>query len=223
MKNEYELTNKKVLSDIEQLYTNGTVNNLIETIEEKKKEVVTQIVEYANKHYKANKWTRDGEVIRADVEFSPLAVDSLFFKSIVPLNCKEPLYNPEQLSLIFDYYSFLIGKVNEEIGSFPPSIKGFCKFAGLTVNSFSRLKLSSDLDMVTVVEKIYDQIEDSNITLSQLGLAKEKTTIFKMKTQNDVVEKQTPNVNVNVSTTITTDEKNSIDEAIKKYSKFIGE
>ena len=223
MKNEYELANKKILNDMEQLYINGTVNNLIETIEEKKKEVVTQIVDYANEHYKANKWTRSGDILREDVEFNPIAVDKLFFKSIVPLNCKEPEYNPEQLSLIFDYYNFLIGKVNEEIGNFPPSIKGFCKFCGLTVNTFSRLRASSDISMRTVVEKIYDEIEDSNVTLSQLGFAKEKTTIFKMKTQNEVVEKVTPNVNVNVSTTITTDEKNSIDETIKKYSKFLGE
>ena len=37
-----------------------------------------------------------------------------------------------------------------------------------------------------------------NFTKSQLGRAREKSTIFKMKAQNELVEKVQPNVNINI-------------------------
>jgi hypothetical protein len=53
--------------------------------------------------------------------------------------------------------------------------------------------------MRNVVEKIYDEIGDINTTMAQMGKVSERMTMFKLKTQNEVVEKVTPNVNINLT------------------------
>ena len=119
--------------------------------------------------------------------------------------------------MVFDYYNFLVAKVNDEITSYPSSLKNFCHFAGITTTTLRNYKNSDDLAMRTLVEKIYDYIEDDNVSLSQLGMAKEKTTIFKMKTQNEVVEKEQPKVNINITEKPDMDR---INERINAYKVF---
>ena len=67
------------------------------------------------------------------------------------------------------------------------------------------------------IEKIYDQIGDENITMSQMGMVKERTTMFKMKSQNELVEKEQPKININI-----TEKPNfeQIEERINKYKQF---
>lgn len=71
--------------------------------------------------------------------------------------------------------------------------------------------------MRVVVEKIYDQIGDANITMSQMGMVKERSTIFKMKSENEMVEKQQPNVNINI---VEQPDLKKIEENLNKYKMF---
>ena len=71
--------------------------------------------------------------------------------------------------------------------------------------------------MRVVAEKIYDQVGDDNLSMAQLGIVKDRSTIFKMKSQNEMVEKQQPNININIT------EKPDMDriaERIGKYKNF---
>ena len=71
--------------------------------------------------------------------------------------------------------------------------------------------------MRVIAEKIYDQIGDENVTMSQLGIVKERSTIFKMKSQNEMVEKQQPNVNINITEK---PDLEKIEARLNKYRQF---
>ena len=72
--------------------------------------------------------------------------------------------------------------------------------------------------MRIIVDKIYDQIGDENLTMGQLGMAKERTTLFKLRSQNELTEAERPNVNINITEKVDT---KVIEDRISKYSRLI--
>lgn len=203
--------------DLEKFYTNGKVEDILANLEERKKELIEDMIQYASEHKKECKWNRDGEPIDFKVDLNPFVIENVFFKSIVPIGCQEPEYNAEKLSLAYDFYCQLLVEVNNHIGQYPASLTSFCHFAGITLNTLRIYRNSPDLAMRTIAEKIYDQIGDANITMSQLGIVKERSTIFKMKSQNEIVEKEQPKVNVNI---VEVPDMEKIEERINKYRSF---
>jgi hypothetical protein len=203
--------------DLEKFYTEGKVEDILANLEERKKELIEDMIQYASEHKKECKWNRDGEPIDFKVDLNPFVIENVFFKSIVPIGCQEPEYNAEKLSLAYDFYCQLLVEVNNHIGQYPASLTSFCHFAGITLNTLRIYRNSSDLAMRTIAEKIYDQIGDANITMSQLGIVKERSTIFKMKSQNEIVEKEQPKVNVNI---VEVPDMEKIEERINKYRSF---
>ena len=219
MKNkEIMFDNKTKLKELEQKYIDDMVKKMPDYIQERKKIIINDIIKYANEHKKPVKWNSDGEPIGEKVEINPLVISNYFFKPITSISSVEPIYSPEELGLIYDYYCFLIAEINDKIGYFPPSLTSFCKLSSLTLQTLRNYKNSQDYNMRVIAEKIYDQIGDENITMSQMGIVKERSTLFKMKSQNEMVEKLQPNVNISVKT-IDVD-LDRINERIDKYKKF---
>lgn len=215
---EIQKNNQNNLRKLEQFYIEGKVDNMLATIQEKKEQLVDDMINYAKKHEVECKWTKDGDPIDWKVEINPLVITNYFFKPIIPITSQEPVYNAEKLGMVYDYYCELLMEVNDKIGNFPSSLTLFCKFAGITLNTLRRYKNSEDYSMRVVAEKIYDQIGDENITMSQMGVVRERSTIFKMKSQNEITEKVQPNVNINVKT-IDVD-LDRINERLNQYSNF---
>lgn len=218
MNNEIEKQNQNDIRELEQFYVEGKVDNMLATIQERKEELVQEMIEYAQKNEKPVKWTKDGDACAWEVKINPLVVSNYFFKPITPIVGQEPIYNAEMLGMVFDYYNELLTEVNDKIGNFPSSLTLFCKFAGITLNTLRRYKNSEDYSMRVVAEKIYDQIGDENITMSQMGVVRERSTIFKMKSQNEITEKVQPNVNISVKTIDVDLDK--INERLANYSNF---
>lgn len=216
-KNEEIMTkNRNNLRELEQFYTTNKIDNMFDTIEKKKEEIVKEMIKYQDEHIKELK-NKDGDVYDTYVQMNPLVINNYFFKPITPITSQEPMYNAEKLGMVFDYYCFLLSNVNDKIGYFPSSLTSFCKLAGITLNTLRGYKNSTDYSMRVVAEKIYDQIGDENITMSQMGIVKERSTIFKMKSQNEIVEKVQPNININITEKPDMDR---IEERIGKYKQF---
>lgn len=214
---EIMLKNKNDLKELEQLYIDNEIAKLPSYVE-KQKEIITQeIIKYAEEHKIPCKWDEDGNPTAYKMQLSPLVITNYFFKPITNLTSVEPIYSAEELGIVFDYYCYILAVINDKIGNFPSSLTSFCKLAGITLNSLRSLKSSVDYNMRVVVEKIYDQIGDENITMSQMGMVKERTTMFKMKSQNELVEKEQPKININI-----TEKPNfeQIEERINKYKQF---
>ena len=218
-KENYEIEASKVndLRELEQDVINDKISNMMNSIEAKKEELIGEMQIYAEKNKIPVKWDEDGNVTKYETRVNPLVITNYFFKPIIPITSQEPIYNAEKLGMVFDYYCDLIAEVNDKIGYYPPSLTSFCKLSSLTLATLRNYKNSEDLSMRTVVAKIYDQIADDNITLSQLGAVRERTTIFKMKSQNELVEKEQPKVSINI---IEKPNYERIQERLDKYKYF---
>ena len=214
---ENEIIIRDEIRDLEQFYTTNQVDNMMEKIEEQKIQIVNEMVEYANEHTIPCKWDKEGNPIDFKVKANPLVINQYFFKPIVSIGSIEPEYNAEKLSLVFDYYCYLVSEVNDKIGNFPSSLTSFCKLAGITSSCLKKYKNSSDINMRIIAEKIYDQIGDTNITMSQLGMVSERSTIFKMKSQNEIFEKEQPKVSINI---VDAPDLDQINARLEKYKMF---
>lgn len=214
---EIEVANRNDLRDLEQSFINDKVSNMMTAVEAKKEELAKEMILYAEKNTKPCKWNKEGKPIAYKTIVNPLIINNYFFKPIIPITSQEPIYNAEKLGMVFDYYCDLLAEVNDKIGYFPSSLTSFCKLAGITLATLRNYRYSDDLSMRIVVEKIYDQISDENITLSQLGNVRERSTIFKLKSQNELVEKEQPKVSINITEKPDYDR---IQERLNKYKNF---
>lgn len=212
------LEERASMRELEQFYTEGQIDNLQENIEREKEKLVNEMIEYAKDKIEEVKWDRDGNPIAYEVKHNPKVISYKFFKPIIKLNGIEPRYNAEQLGMLYNYYCFLVAEVNDKIGDYPSSLNGFCKFIGLTLTTFRKYKFSEDPSMRIVVEKIYDEVEEDNFSMAQMGLIKEKTTQTKMQVQNEVVIKTTPKINININEK---PDLKSITDRINKYIDFV--
>ena len=210
--------NQNKTRELEKFYTEGKVEDILANLEKRKKELVEDMIKYAKEHEVPCRWDKDGDAIKWKVDYNPFVVENVFFKSIVPIGCQEPDYNAEKLALAYDFYCQLLVEVNNNIGQYPASLTSFCHFAGITLNTLRLYRNSPDLAMRTIAEKIYDQIGDTNITMSQLGIVKERSTLFKMKSQNEIVEKEQPKVNINI---VEAPDMDKIEERINKYRSYV--
>ena len=170
--NENEIITQNEVRDLEQFFVNGAIVDINDKLEELKTQKVNEMIEYAEGHEKPI-YNKQGDVVGMRVVSNPLVVNNLFFKSICPLGNKIPLYNAEKLALVYDYYLYLITEVNDKIGDFPSSLASFCKLAGITTQNLREYRRSADIDMRNIVEKIYDEIGDNNLSMAQLGKVKE--------------------------------------------------
>ena len=206
------------LRQLEQDFVDDKVANMEAYIERRKEEITQELQEFADKREKPVKWDRDGNPVAWAVKTNPTVINNYFFKSICPLNSVEPMYNAEKLALVYEYYMYIIAEINDICGEYPSSLTTFCKLAGITMTTLRSYKNSEDYNMRIIAEKIYDQIGDENMTMGQLGMVKERTTLFKLRSQNEITEAQRPNVTINITDKI---DKEQIKSKIDKYKKFI--
>ncbi len=217
-KNEEIMKKNQIeLRKLEEFYVNNKIEDMFSDIEERKKELVKDMIDYREKAKVPVNWDNNGNPTEYQVSINPIIIMNYFFKPITPISSHEPMYNAEKLGMVFDYYCEVLSKVNELIGFYPSSLISFCKMAGITLNTLRSYKNSTDLNMRIIVEKIYDQIGDENTTMGQMGMVKERSTMFKLRSQNEMVEKQQPNVNINI---IEEPDMEKINKRINKYKYF---
>ena len=82
MNNEIKKQNQNELRELEQFYVEGKVDNMLATIQEKKEQLVEDMIKYAQKNEKPVKWDKDGKARAYEVKINPLVVSNYFFKPI---------------------------------------------------------------------------------------------------------------------------------------------
>lgn len=206
------------LRKIEQIYNVSKIDEILNRLEMQKTKIEEEIIQYADRNKEPTRYNRKGEVVEYGVALKPIVIQNYFFKPITPLNNAMPIYTAEKLGLVYEYYNFVVACVNDRIGNYPSSLTLFCKMAGITLNELRSYKNSPDLSMRTIVEKIYDEIGDINLTMGQLDITRERSTIFRLKSENELVEKAQPKVNINI---IEAPDKDALMEKINKYKHFV--
>ena len=198
--------------ELESDYVKDLVAKMPETINKMKEQVVKKLAEYQLEHTEI---VLDKQGIEHEfVKVSPSYINNVFFKSLNPIMSQEPIYNAETLGIVFDYYAFVVANINDKLGNFPSSISSFCRLAGITTQTLLGYKKSNDYNLRVVANKIYDYIGDENLTLGQMGKVKETTTMFKLKTQNDLNPSKEQNINVNFNNDL---DEETIKTRINKY------
>ena len=190
------------------------MNKELEKVKEKR---IKEIEVYANSHTR-DKFDRNGNKIDVYVDYNPIVVSEKFFKKLYTPKEGVILYTSEQLNEFYELYRELVIEVNDKIGTFPTSLPTFCKLIGITVEVLKQYRDTANLEMKKTIDRIYDEINDDNLFLSQLGQASEKSTMFKLKSINEVTEKKAPNVNVNLKGVIN---QAKYDAKLEKYQDLL--
>lgn len=191
---EIMVKNKQNLRDLEGMYVNSKIDNLEELIQERKEDLTDKLKKY-NTEFIKTRYTNKGDEYTV-LEVNPYVIQRYFFQSINPMQSREPDYNAEKLSIVWELYQDIVCQVNAKIGNFTPTLTSFCNFAGIRLSTFKSWKASPDLDMRTIVEKISDMCFDINVTMAQIGKVKERSTIYRMKSEQEVAEKEQPQIHI---------------------------
>lgn len=196
---DVRIKNKQEIRVIEQGYVDNEFKDLMTIVEAKRSEIEKKLVEYVENN-KIEKYNKDGDKYEVP-NTNPLLIHKYFFQSINPLVNVEPEYSAEKLGIVWQLYEEMIGKVNAKIGILVPNLSSFCAFAGIRLATFKRYKSSVDESMRIVVEKIEDGCFDSNVMLAQMGYVKERSTVYRMKSEQERVEKEAPQVHIHKDVT----------------------
>ena len=149
---------------------------------------------------------------------NPIVISERAFKKVDKDAKGLILYTREQLEEYYELYRELILAVNEYAGIFPTSLTTFCKLIGVTIDVLKQYRDTADIEMKKTIDTIYDEINDDNLFLSQLGQANEKSTIFKLKSQNELTEKRQPNVNISLKGVMN---QAKYDKTLEKYNHLL--
>ena len=168
---------------------------LSKLLKDKKDKLPDLIKEFTEKYLKS-KIDKNGNKID---DTNPYLVSTFFFKPINPMSNVEPIYTSEQLNAVYDLYCYIVEQVNMEVTIFNPSVSHFVKFAGISLVGFNNLRNSVDESMKFLTERINADIFDANMTLAQHSKVTERPTTYRMKVENEMIEKKAPSVNVKLT------------------------
>lgn len=194
--NYIKMQNKNELIELQNFYVNATIDNLPKLVEERKNEIINKLIDF-KKIMEIETTDSDGFPKIIQKPINPYLVSTYFFKSINPLSNVEPEYSSEKLSIVWELYMYLIENVNIEISPFSPSLSHFSKFAGISLSTLKNYRNSSENGMKILCSKIFDECFDSNVNLAQNKILSEKSTIYRMESENEVIKKTQPTVNIN--------------------------
>lgn len=186
-----EKEDKFELKALEKMFVENKVENLDVLIAEKTKQFQKDLEEVKSKLY-TKSIDKDGKItIKEDKKLkNPLILNNYFLKSINPYKNVSPEYTAESLNMVFDLYCDILTEVNVNIGTMPPSISSFCKFAGISTATFKGYKSNPEEDMRNVVDMIEDYCYDTSVAMSQNGYLKERATVYRMKSEQEKMEKE---------------------------------
>lgn len=205
---------KDEIVNLQQFYVDAYLENLPEIVSQRKEELVDKLMYFKENHiqHKYDKYGNDKPIV------NQYLVSTYFFRSINEFGNISPEYNPENLSVVWGIYQYLIEQVNLEICPFTPSLTHFCQFAGISTDILKDYKSSKDKQMREIAQKIYDACYQGQMMSAQNGITKESSTIWRMKTENEVVERKTPNINVSIKESVDPKEVNARLDSILGFS-----
>lgn len=163
---------------------NETKNSLIaKTFEEEKKNIPTILENKINKIAERLAEKSDG--------ISPTEIYSIM-RNENYLGIKKK-YTPEELGVLLESYTRIIEMINEK-QTYPPTIKNFCSYIGISTNTYNEWLVSTDSNRKEIMQRIDDYISDMALSLAQIRKVDTIATMFRAKTEHKMVEAQAPTV-----------------------------
>lgn len=208
---DFEIKNELVKA--EKSLTDYTIDNLTTDLELRKSNIVEKIDDFIDK----NMYLDDKNKLRMNIKgSSSLVISEFFFKPVVPVVGIEPKYNAEKMSLVFDIYRETVSEINIRIGKFIPNKSHFCRFAGITSQTYNNYMKSNDENLQNVMLMIDDYMLDANLTSSQNREVDNVTTIYRTKVEQNKQEQPVQQTVVLADTV----DINMIQKRIKKLNSI---
>ena len=182
---------------------------------EAKKQIDEKIISFLE-HFVTVKFDKVGN---QEKTANPMAIKAYFFEVLDNDFSFNPVYTVEQINEFYLIFVYIIEQINLHIMPFAADIKDFCKMTNLSNEELSKYKNENSAEMKTIIEKLYDFCRDSNLTLAQNKIFNANITAFKAKSELDVVEKKTPNINVQVQTKVPLEMINERLAIIRNFEK----
>lgn len=189
---------KYELQTLEKMFVDNKIDNLDVLVQEKMKEFQNNlsVLEDNATIIKENKDGTTTEIFDKKYR-NPVVLNEYLLKSINPYKNITPEYTAESLNAVFELYCNIIGEVNARVGTLAPSISSFCKFAGISTTTFKGYKSNPEPDLRNLIDIIEDYCYDTNVAMSQSGFIKERTTVYRMKSEQEKMEKEQQKVIIN--------------------------
>lgn len=178
-------------------YTLNIDDKKLDTHISKIKDNLDKEIEKFNEKHRKFKIDRQGNEENIT---NPYLVSTYFFKSINPMESAEPTYTVLQLTKVWKIYMYIVEKINMDVVLFQPTLSHFASFCGLPLEKLQSLKNDPNESMRLLINRINDEIFNANMTLTQQKYLTERPTTYRMKVENEALEKKSPNVNINIGT-----------------------
>lgn len=189
---------KYELQTLEKMFVENKIDNLDLLIQEKMSEFKLNMSKLEMNAIKITKDKDGNEKEVFDIKYkNPVVLNEYLLKSINPYKNITPEYTAESLNAVFTLYCDILAQVNAQIGTLAPSISSFCKFAGISTTTFKGYKSSPEVDLRNLIDIIEDYCYDTNVAMSQNGYIKERTTVYRMKSEQEKMEKEQQKVIIN--------------------------
>ena len=211
---------KYELQTLEKMFVENKIDNLDVLIQEKMKEFELNMskLQLIAVETKKDKDGNQKEIFNKKYS-NPVVLNEYLLKSINPYKNIIPEYTAESLNAVFTIYCEMIAEVNAKLGTLAPSISSFCKFAGISTTTFKGYKSSPEEDLRNLVDIIEDYCYDTNVAMSQSGFIKERTTVYRMKSEQEKMEKEQQKVIINAKSVNIGEVKEKI-KRIQELQKF---
>lgn len=186
------------LKTLEKMFINNEIDNLDILIKKKMEEFKQNLALLEIQGTKITKDKDGNEKEIFDKKYkNPVVLSEYLFKSVNPYKNMTPEYTAESLNAVFNLYCEILAEVNAKIGTLAPSISSFCKFAGISSTTFKGYKSSPEDDLRNLIDVIEDYCYDTNVAMSQNGFIKERSTVYRMKSEQEKMEKEQQKVIIN--------------------------
>lgn len=186
------------LKTLEKMFINNEIDNLDILIKKKMEEFKQNLalLEIQGTKITTDKDGNEKEIFDKKYK-NPVVLSEYLFKSVNPYKNMTPEYTAESLNAVFNLYCEILAEVNAKIGTLAPSISSFCKFAGISSTTFKGYKSSPEDDLRNLIDVIEDYCYDTNVAMSQNGFIKERSTVYRMKSEQEKMEKEQQKVIIN--------------------------
>lgn len=186
------------LQTLEKMFVENKIDNLEELVSQKMAEFQLNMTKIEMKAITIKTDEDGNETEVFDKKYrNPVVLNEYLLKSINPYKNITPEYTAESLNAVFELYCTIIAETNAKLGTLAPSISSFCKFAGISSNIFKSYKSSPDDDLRNLIDIIEDYCYDTNVAMSQSGFIKERSTVYRMKSEQEKMEKEQQKVIIN--------------------------
>ena len=190
--------NQKVMSDEEKeiLVTQGQKarerkERVKESVRERKKELLTNYAETLPSVLDERLDTLATTLAKLDKDNQRISVAEI--QSLLESPRAVGGYSADMLHIAFQHYKKMIVEANR-FSKFPPSIKSFCAFLGVSTATYKNWLVDPDDEKREICLMVDDYLTDSMLTQAQRREVDAMTTMFRAKAEHGMIEPQAPQV-----------------------------